>query len=231
MILNVRRIAQVFFLILFIGFCVISTSGTNVWELRGWPVNWFLQLDPLVAVGVFLGSGVLYAGLIWALLSVALTLLFGRFFCGWVCPFGTLQRLSGLIGGAGSNIPGWLVRWTEVLRNLTVFAVVFLVFLTGKPGSASYEPFGVIFELKGTSLQWLLLFIVLSASLAIKIPWCRFFCPVQTCASVIRAFIKKETGQGKARAGINFSKGDLIPILFILSAFALIAGILIQGFS
>jgi len=151
--------------------------------------------------------------------------------CLYVCPFGTLQRLIGVVGGAGRNIPGWLARWTEVLRNLTVLAVVFLVFLTEKPGSASYEPFGVIFELKGTTLQWLLLFIVLSASLMIKTPWCRFFCPMQTCASVIRAFRKREVGRGKEIAGMNFSRDNIIPIIFILSAFALIAGILIQGFS
>jgi len=42
-----------------------------------------------------LTTGALYQGLLWGLVPVALTLLLGRFFCGWVCPFGTLHHAAG----------------------------------------------------------------------------------------------------------------------------------------
>ncbi|MFO1475699.1 MAG: 4Fe-4S binding protein [Verrucomicrobiota bacterium] len=94
----VRRIAQVFFLALCLWFCVVATVGDRWWQLRGWPVNWLLQLDPLVALGTMLTTGTLYAGLIWSLATIALTMLFGRFFCGWLCPFGTLHQAIGWLG-------------------------------------------------------------------------------------------------------------------------------------
>ncbi len=97
-IVAVRRISQVFFLLLFLWFCVVATIGTEWWRIRGWPVNWFLQLDPLTALGTFLATRTLYAGLAWSLATIALTVVLGRFFCGWVCPLGTLIQAVGWWG-------------------------------------------------------------------------------------------------------------------------------------
>jgi polyferredoxin len=96
-IVTVRRISQAFFGALFLWFCMVSSWGEGWWQLRGWPVNWFLQFDPLVALGTLLSTGTLYAGLLWALVSVVLTVVLGRFFCSWVCPFGSLQHLTGFL--------------------------------------------------------------------------------------------------------------------------------------
>lgn len=97
-IIRVRRIAQIFFFTLFVWFCVVTSLGEGWWQLRGWPVNLILQLDPLVALGTMLTSGTLYAGLLWALLTIGLTLFLGRFFCGWLCPFGALHQFVGWLG-------------------------------------------------------------------------------------------------------------------------------------
>ncbi len=96
-IVTVRRISQTFFFLLFLWFCVVTELGDRWFELRGWPVNWFLHLDPLLGVGVFLTTGTVYAGLIWGVVSIVLTLVLGRFFCGWVCPFGTIHHAVGYI--------------------------------------------------------------------------------------------------------------------------------------
>jgi polyferredoxin len=97
-IVTVRRIAQIFFFVLFAWFCVVTTVGDHWRQLRGWPVNLFLQLDPLVALGTLLTTKTVYAGLLWALATVVLTILLGRFFCGWVCPFGALHQFIGWLG-------------------------------------------------------------------------------------------------------------------------------------
>ncbi|MBP7831237.1 MAG: 4Fe-4S dicluster domain-containing protein [Kiritimatiellae bacterium] len=94
----VRRISQAFFLLLFLWFCITATVGTDWWKLRGWPVNWFLQLNPLVALGHILATGSLHPGMEWAMLTIVLTVILGRFFCGWVCPFGTLHQAIGWLG-------------------------------------------------------------------------------------------------------------------------------------
>ncbi len=97
-IITTRRVTQVFFFVLFLWFCVAATLGQGWWQLRGWPVNWFLQLDPLVGLGILLATRTLYAGLLWGVLTIVLTLLLGRFFCGWVCPMGSLQQIVGYLG-------------------------------------------------------------------------------------------------------------------------------------
>ncbi|MHC4654858.1 MAG: 4Fe-4S binding protein, partial [Planctomycetota bacterium] len=97
-IVTVRRISQAFFFSLFVWFCIVSTVGEKFWQLRSWPVNWFLQLDPLVAIGTILTTHTLYWPLLWALVTVILTIILGRFFCSWVCPFGSLHHFVGFLG-------------------------------------------------------------------------------------------------------------------------------------
>ncbi|MFZ0614406.1 MAG: 4Fe-4S binding protein [Desulfobacterales bacterium] len=93
-----RRISQIFFFVLFLWFCVAATLGQAWWQLRGWPVNWLLQLDPLVGLATLLTTGTLFAGLLWGLATLILTVLLGRFFCGWICPFGSLHQFVGWLG-------------------------------------------------------------------------------------------------------------------------------------
>ena len=81
-------------MVLFLWFCIVSSLGEKWWQLRGWPVNWLLQLDPLIALGTMLTTRALYAGLVWATATVFFTILLGRFFCGWVCPFGSLHHYT-----------------------------------------------------------------------------------------------------------------------------------------
>ena len=54
-----------------------------------WPVDLFFRFDPLVLAVNLLSFGPLVTELLWSLIFVALTLILGRFFCGWVCPLGT----------------------------------------------------------------------------------------------------------------------------------------------
>ena len=128
-IVRVRQITQAFFLALFLWLCVVTTSGEQWWQLRGWPVNLFLQLDPLVALMTVVATGTLYAGLLWALLTVVLTMVLGRFFCSWVCPFGSLHHFFGFLGSIGKT------RTQRVSRNqyqsAQFFKYAILSFLLG----------------------------------------------------------------------------------------------------
>jgi MauM/NapG family ferredoxin protein len=58
------------------------------------PVDAFLRLDPLVATVAMIGSRAFIATMIWAGALLVLTLVFGRFFCGYICPLGTLIDFS-----------------------------------------------------------------------------------------------------------------------------------------
>ncbi len=94
-IVTVRRISQGFFLAIFLWFCITATLGANWWQLRGWPINWLLELDPLTALATALATGTLYASLYWALVTIILTLFVGRFFCGFACPLGAINHFTG----------------------------------------------------------------------------------------------------------------------------------------
>ncbi len=128
-IITARRISQIFFFLLFLWFCIVSTLGEQWWQLRGWPVGWLIQLDPLVGLGTLLATGTIYAGLLWGLLTVVLTILLGRFFCGWLCPFGTLHQAVGWLANLGRRA-SWRIAANRYRRSQGV-KYTLLLFLLG----------------------------------------------------------------------------------------------------
>ena len=127
-IVQTRRISQIFFFLLFLWFCIVSTIGENFRQLRGWPVNWFIQLDPLVALGTILTTHKLYWPLLWALATVVLTIIFGRFFCGWVCPFGSIHHFTGFLGNRKKNT-AQKIRLNEYRHAQHIKYLVLIAFL------------------------------------------------------------------------------------------------------
>ena len=108
--------------------------------------------------------------------------------------------MIGAIGGFKLKVPPWAVRFMEATRNLVVFVALFLAFLTLQPALASYEPFAALFALHGSTVQWFLLFIVLTVSLLIQTPWCNFFCPMRTFELVVmdtKRWVKGREGGGR----------------------------------
>ena len=127
-IIATRRICQVFFIVLFLWFCLATTLGERWWQLRGWPVNWIIQLDPLVGLGTLLTTRTLYAGLLWGLATVVLTIILGRFFCGWLCPFGSLHQFVGYLAKRKRSIKNKLaLNRYHSAQSLKYWILVFLL--------------------------------------------------------------------------------------------------------
>ena len=57
------------------------------------PIGFFFQLDPLVWLTSFISGHVWIKGFGWAILVLILTVLLGRIFCGFICPFGTIHNI------------------------------------------------------------------------------------------------------------------------------------------
>ena len=94
-----RRASQIFFLLLFT-FLLLRTEFRGAVgpgsELRmHWPVRLFFELDPLAALSNALATHALYRGLLWSLSILLPVMFFGRFFCGWICPMGTIHHFFG----------------------------------------------------------------------------------------------------------------------------------------
>jgi MauM/NapG family ferredoxin protein len=57
-------------------------------------VRFFFLIDPLILVATWLAAHAVPQAALWALATIALTVVFGRVFCGWVCPLGTVHALA-----------------------------------------------------------------------------------------------------------------------------------------
>lgn len=120
-ITTVRILVQIFFFSLFLFFCFVTEFS----YLKGYPVSLFLEVDPLVAISTAITTHTVYKGLIWSLVLLIPTLLLGRFFCNWICPYGILHQFV-----------GWLFNTRDVqqkinsnrYRPLYQFKYYFLIF-------------------------------------------------------------------------------------------------------
>jgi MauM/NapG family ferredoxin protein len=90
---NARRISQIVFLALFI-YLFIQTEYKGHDQL-GLPVRLFLDFDPLIALSSILATRAVQAIFLLSLITIAVSIVAGRVFCGWVCPLGTLNTIVG----------------------------------------------------------------------------------------------------------------------------------------
>ena len=86
-----RRAVQLLFLLTFSVFFFLNIYSEKAPLL----VNFFLRIDPLLAVTTGLASRQLHFNLLFSLIIVISAIVAGRFFCGYVCPLGTLLDLTG----------------------------------------------------------------------------------------------------------------------------------------
>ncbi|MGA2914578.1 MAG: 4Fe-4S binding protein [Sedimentisphaerales bacterium] len=127
-ITTTRKISQVFFFALFIWLCIVMSVGEKFFQLRGWSVNIFLHLDPLAAISTTLSTHRLYAPLLWSVLTIILTILIGRFFCGWVCPFGSLHQFISHLSHRNKK-PLDLVSLHKYRKSQNIKYYILIIFL------------------------------------------------------------------------------------------------------
>ncbi|MBW1865734.1 MAG: 4Fe-4S binding protein, partial [Deltaproteobacteria bacterium] len=101
----IRRASQAFFLCLFLFLLVESRLPQNIvvdytqsmeesHEIRiEQPITFFFQIDPLVWLTSLISGHLWIKGFAWAMVVLAMTLLLGRVFCGFICPFGTIHHI------------------------------------------------------------------------------------------------------------------------------------------
>ncbi len=105
----IRRISQAFFLILFVFLVVesrlpqdaylnysVTVNTEQAVELE-YPVTFFFQLDPIIWLTSLISGHRWIKGFAWAIGLLFFTLFFGRVFCGFICPFGTINHLLSVI--------------------------------------------------------------------------------------------------------------------------------------
>jgi len=96
-LVKLRRLSQIVFLALFLLLLFKTEFRGSFKAVTGdirlpYPVSIFLQADPLASISNVLSTRALYKGLLWSLVIIIPTFFLGRFFCGWICPLGTLNH-------------------------------------------------------------------------------------------------------------------------------------------
>jgi hypothetical protein len=109
-------------------------------------------------------------------------------YCRWFCPFGATQECLGAVGGAKIQTAGRYHRFLKWVQRGLAFTAILLTLLLLNPGITSYEIFGAFFDLLGTNTQFLLVGIVLLASMFIRRPWCNYLCPLAPVTDLYRTF-------------------------------------------
>jgi len=94
---TLRLVTQIVFFAWFL-FLLLHTEFRGSLQAGGsdirlpYPIRMFFEIDPLVALTNALSSHALYRGLLWSLVILLPTLFLGRFFCGWICPLGSVHH-------------------------------------------------------------------------------------------------------------------------------------------
>lgn len=182
------RFVSLFFILFFIGFYAqgqlsvvnIYTLLLSVWD--GFTIEVFL-LDPVIFI-------------LWAFVFVSL-FLFGRgLYCGWLCPFGALQEMMGLLA---KKLKIKQIKIKDQHHQIGIKVKYFI--LIGIVASAFYsytlgeilseaEPFKTAITLYFVRYWPFVLYAVALLLLSMKIHkvYCRYLCPLGAGLSVLGRF-------------------------------------------
>ena len=137
-----RKTVQYLALGIFILFFVLSRQTTMRADLLNIP----MRLDPLLTISHLLSSRVFLFGSTISLLVLLLSLVFGRAWCGWLCPLGTVLDLFSL-NPAAKNPP-------EAWRSVKYY-LLFTILIASAMGSLTlliFDPLTILYRTLGASI-------------------------------------------------------------------------------
>ena len=195
---RVRQLVQFLLLALFL-YLVYKTTREGGSPI---PVNLFSRLDPLMALTSMLASRSVILNFAPTLITVLVTLALGRFWCGWICPLGTLLDLF------GPNVREGLPERFRQIKSFLLFVMIAAALLAGLPLmwldpitifvrplagaiypaiqraiAASYESQPLIHPILALPLL-----VILGLNLITTRFWCRYLCPLGALVALLSKF-------------------------------------------
>lgn len=155
LIRKTRIFVQIFALLIFLLFFFLPAIIPNKTWLSS---TLFFYIDPLLLLTSSIVGKTIAVGFLFTLIALLLTLFFGRFYCGWICPLGTINHffswiihkiykvkyalnkkilkikyyvLIFIIGSSimGMNVVGWFDPNSLLTRSLAVVSLKTNVFI------------------------------------------------------------------------------------------------------
>ncbi len=115
---RVRQVVQILTLLLFLYLLLVNWSAGEASPQSGL----FFRLNPLTALTAMIADRAWIPTMGWALITLGVTLLLGRVWCGWICPMGTTLewvRFSGAYQRSAKVSPRWRsVKYVLLLLTL-----------------------------------------------------------------------------------------------------------------
>jgi len=144
---------------------------------------------------IMISSMILFVGI---LLTV---LIFRRGFCGWICPFGTVQELLNKITKKKYELPSQIDKFARYIKYLVLAVILIGTAITGTLVFRGYDPFMTFFHF-GKGLLWdfsadevaehaaayVVTVFVLLGSVFINRFWCRYLCPLGAVTAIFAKF-------------------------------------------
>ncbi|MEA3365861.1 MAG: 4Fe-4S binding protein [Candidatus Hydrogenedentes bacterium] len=141
----IRRFVQIVCLALFV-FLFVNTRFREHTEPNVF-TQIFFHINPLILVATYLATYAVPMAALLALITIGVTLLFGRVFCGWVCPLGTINHFVGWlrdwIRGLGPSTARWS-PWQRTKYYLLLALLVMAVF--GVNWIGVFDPIALLYR-------------------------------------------------------------------------------------
>lgn len=176
---------------------VFMGAGITVYLLKLSPIRKTMLFLSILVLGFYLGACPCPSGSIFHIFTgvgaflfifvTVTTILFGRVYCGWVCPLGAVQELMH-IDRYSIRVPKRLDRYLRYVRFIILGIFLYLTITSSTYTWGKYEPFKVLFNLSGSRLAFILLLITLGLSIFIERVFCRYICPMGGFLSIISRF-------------------------------------------
>jgi len=137
-------------------------------------VNVFSVLDWNLPIFAYNLTFYLFAGFV-----LVTTILWGRVYCGRICAFGAMTQLIDAIVPRRFQleVPARWERYGGYVKYVVLFGAVAAFLLTGQMQFYRYiEPFW-FFSFEASTLLWIVVGVLLVASVFVRNLYCRFLCP------------------------------------------------------
>jgi len=123
-------------------------------------------------------------------IAIGLIIITGRFYCGWLCPFGAIIEVLFRLVPVEWKVTGNADRFLRLLKYVNLLILLIIAFLFANQILAIYlagiiEPFATLFRLSGGLIAWLWLILMLVFSSLISRFYCRYFCPLGAFFAVL----------------------------------------------